>query len=44
MALATAALVFGKAVTVKNYGQGRYGRTISDVILPDGRIVNWELV
>ena len=38
------ALVFGKTVTVQDHGRHRYGRTIGDVILPDGRIVNWELV
>ncbi len=34
--------MFGKTVTVRD--QDRYGRTIADAILPDGRVVNHELV
>ncbi len=34
--------MFGKTVTVRD--QDRYGRTITDVILPDGRVLNQELV
>ncbi len=40
----TSRLTYGKAVTVKDLGQDRYGRTIADVILPDGRVLNHELV
>ncbi len=40
----TARLTYGKEVTVKDLGQGRDGRTIADVILPDGRVLNRELV
>ncbi len=40
----TSRLTYGKAVTVKDLGQDRYGRTIGDVILPDGRSLNKELV
>ncbi len=38
------ALVFGKTVTVQDHGRDRYGRTIGDVRLPDGRVLNHELV
>jgi micrococcal nuclease len=37
-------LAFGKDVTVKDHGRDKYGRTIGDVILPDGRVFNRELV
>jgi len=37
-------MVFGKDVTVKTHGKDRYGRTIGDVLLPDGRSLNHELV
>ncbi len=40
----TSRLTYGKAVTVKDFGEDRYGRTIADVILPDGRVLNRELV
>jgi micrococcal nuclease len=40
----TSDLCFGKEVTIKSFGEDRYGRTIADVILPDGRILNQELV
>ncbi len=40
----TSRLTYGKEVTVKDLGQDRYGRTIGDVILPDGRVLNQELV
>lgn len=36
--------VFGKEVTVQVAGQDRYGRTLGEVVLPDGRILNQELV
>jgi len=41
---ATATLVFGKAVTVHTRGLDKYGRTIADVLLPDGTNVNQQLV
>ena len=41
---AASALVFGKEVTLQTYGKDRYGRTIADVLLPDGSNVNHELV
>jgi len=41
---AASQLVFGKEVTLKTYGHDKYGRTIADVSLPDGVIVNVELV
>jgi micrococcal nuclease len=40
----TSGLAFGKEVNVQIKGQDRYGRTIADVILPDGRILNREIV
>jgi endonuclease YncB( thermonuclease family) len=44
MSQATSALVFGKEVTLQTYGKDKYGRTIVDVILPDGTNVNHTLV
>jgi micrococcal nuclease len=41
---AASELVFRKEVTLKTYGLDKYGRTIADVSLPDGVIVNVELV
>ena len=41
---ATSALVFGKEVTLQTFGKDKYGRTIADVLLPDGTIVNHSLV
>ena len=35
---------YGKTVTVVAKGLDRYGRTIGEVILPDGRNLNYELV
>jgi endonuclease YncB( thermonuclease family) len=35
---------FGKTVTVITHGQDRYGRTLGEVILPDGKSLNQELV
>jgi len=35
---------FGKEVTVRTFGLDKYGRTIGDVFLPDGRMLNEELV
>ncbi len=37
-------LSFGKMVTVKEQGKDRYGRTLGEVMLPDGRSLNHELV
>jgi len=37
-------LVGGQTVTIKAYDQDRYGRTIGDVILEDGRNLSQELV
>jgi len=37
-------MVFGKNVTVHVTDTDRYGRTVADVILPDGRVLNRELV
>ena len=41
---AASALVFGKNVTITAHGQDKYGRTIGDVLLPDGTNVNHTLV
>ncbi len=38
------ALVFGKTVTVSVLDVDHYGRTVGEVILPDGRVLNHELV
>ena len=40
----TAQLSSGKLVTIEEHGPYRYGRTIGDVLLPDGRNLNHELV
>lgn len=40
----TADLALGKTVTVRIREQDRYERTIADVILPDGRSLNQEIV
>ena len=40
----TSDLAFGKVVTVKVMGHDRYGRTVGEVALPDGRNLNRELV
>ena len=40
----TAGLVFGRSVTVREKGRDRYGRTLAEIVLPDGRILNRELV
>jgi endonuclease YncB( thermonuclease family) len=37
-------LVFGKEVTLHTFGKDKYGRTIGEVILPDGTNVNHTLV
>jgi len=41
---AASALVFGKQVTLQTFGKDKYGRTISNVLLPDGTNVNHEQV
>ena len=41
---ATSALVFGKEVTLHTIGNDKYGRTIGDVLLPDGTNVNQAMV
>jgi micrococcal nuclease len=40
----TSELAFRKVVTVNVVNVGRYGRTVGEVILPDGRSLNRELV
>ncbi len=40
----TSDLAFGKNVTLKVKGHDVYGRTLAEVILPDGRNLNRELV
>lgn len=40
----TADLVFGKTVAVQVRGTDQYGRILGEVILPDGRSLNRELV
>ena len=40
----TAGLAFGRTVTVRPSGTDRWGRVIADVVLPDGRSLNRELV
>ncbi len=37
-------LAFGKTVTLIEHGRDRYGRLVAEVILPDGRSLNRELV
>ena len=39
-----ASLTLGKTVTVHTTGRDRYGRLLGEVVLPDGRILNRELV
>ncbi len=40
----TSTLVFGNTVTVQVLDRDRYGRTVAEVLLPDGRSLNRELV
>src|SRR5712692_1532752 len=40
----TSEMVFGKTVTLHVTDMDRYGRTVADVVLPDGRVRNRELV
>jgi endonuclease YncB( thermonuclease family) len=37
-------MVFGKNVAIKGRGRDRYGRTLGDVILSDGRNLNHEIL
>ncbi len=41
---AASSLAFGKQVTIRARGADRYGRTVAEVILPDGRSMNREMV
>jgi endonuclease YncB( thermonuclease family) len=41
---ATSDLAFGKQVSIVTHGLDKYGRTIGDVIIPDGKKLNYELV
>ena len=41
---AASELAFGKQVTVSEVDKDRYGRTVAEVILPDGRSLNREMV
>ncbi|MBU6482057.1 MAG: thermonuclease family protein [Nitrospirae bacterium] len=41
---AASELVFGKQVRLQIHGKDKYGRTIADVLLPDGTNVNHSLV
>jgi endonuclease YncB( thermonuclease family) len=40
----TTQLALGKAVTVTDLGRDKYYRLLGDVVLPDGRLLNHELV
>lgn len=40
----TSQLAFGKYVKLNDKGKDRYGRTIGEIILPDGKSLNQELV
>ncbi len=39
-----AELAFNQTVTVRPHDRDRYGRTVAEIILPDGRSLNRELV
>jgi len=41
---AASGLVYGKDVTLLTHGLDKYGRTLTDVLLPDGTNVNHTLV
>jgi micrococcal nuclease len=41
---AASALAFGKGVTIQTHGKDKYGRTLADVLLPDGTNVIHTLV
>ncbi|MBU2548728.1 MAG: thermonuclease family protein [Proteobacteria bacterium] len=40
----TSGLAFGKVVTIQERDRDRYGRIVADVILPDGKNLNQEIV
>jgi hypothetical protein len=40
----TSALAFGRVVAVRPRNKDRYGRTVAEVVLPDGRSLNQELI
>lgn len=40
----TASLCFSKTVKVVSFGQDRYGRTLANIVLTDGSILNEELL
>lgn len=40
----TSQLAYGKTVTLREHGKDRYGRVIGEVILPDGRSLNEEIL
>ncbi|MGD1047301.1 MAG: thermonuclease family protein [Candidatus Krumholzibacteriaceae bacterium] len=37
-------LIFGRVVTVRTFGTDRYGRTLGDAVLADGRSLSREMV
>jgi len=37
-------MVYGKEVMLQPFGKDKYGRTLADVILPDGTYANHTLV
>ena len=41
---AASSLVFGKQVTLQTHGLDKYGRTLADVLLPDGMNLNQEFL
>ena len=41
---AASQLAYGKEVTLQTHGLDKYGRTLADVLLPDGTNANQELV
>ena len=41
---AASSLAFGKTVTVRTRDTDRFGRMVAEVILPDGRLLNREMV
>lgn len=41
---AASGLAFGKTVAIRPVATDRYGRTVAEVILPDGRSMNREMV
>jgi endonuclease YncB( thermonuclease family) len=42
--LLTSEFSFGRAVTIVPRSRDQYGRIVADVVLPDGRVLNRELV